>query len=133
MTFSFQSKVASPPNPPVVLRSSDQIQRLSHKIRQVSPRATFYVGESNETIQSFLEIATQPTYRHALLTLLTATPQTPEFQPQMDSSVAVAASIAAIPPILFWARVLRAEQRRRQEVEDKERARQELKKKLFGK
>lgn len=79
------------------------------------------------------------------------------FQARMDPAIAVAAAVAAVPPILFWVRIALNEQRRRRETEEKERARlvrwrpaqesaphrprphprppappQELKKKLFG-
>lgn len=65
-----------------------------------------------------------------LMSVSTAAPGT--FEAQLDPSIAVAASFAALPPILFWIRVALAEQRRQSEVAQKERARLELKRKLFG-
>jgi hypothetical protein len=57
------------------------------------------------------------------LVVLTASEST-SFEPRMDPGIAVAAVAAAIPPILFWSRVVLAEQRRKREAEEKERTRQ---------
>ena len=46
------------------------------------------------------------------------------FEPRLDPSIAVAAIMAAIPPIVFWVRVIQAERRRRLEAEQKERERE---------
>jgi len=54
------------------------------------------------------------------------------FEPHMDPIIATAAAVAAVPPLLFWIRVVIRERRRKQEIENKERARLELKRKLFG-
>jgi hypothetical protein len=54
------------------------------------------------------------------------------FEAKIDPAIAVAAAVAAVPPIVFWVRIALNEQRRRREAEEKETAREELKKKLFG-
>lgn len=46
------------------------------------------------------------------------------FRPVLDPSIAVAAVIASLPPILFWIRIASNEMRRRKEVEMKEQQRQ---------
>lgn len=46
------------------------------------------------------------------------------FEPRLDPRIAVAAVVAATPPILFWIRVARAEQRRKMEAEEKEKQRE---------
>jgi hypothetical protein len=48
---------------------------------------------------------------------------TGNFEAQFSPMTAVAAACAAVPPILFWARIALAEQRRRKEAADKEAAR----------
>jgi hypothetical protein len=62
------------------------------------------------------------------------------FEPQLSPGIAVAAAIAAVPPLLFWGRIAVSEWKRqqglareRQEAEGRERARLELKRKLTGK
>lgn len=61
----------------------------------------------------------------------TATAAT-SFEAKVDPAIAIAAAVAAVPPVLFWVRIALSEQRRRREAEEKESAREELKKKLFG-
>ena len=46
------------------------------------------------------------------------------FEPVFNPAIGAAAIAAAIPPIIFWVRVVAAEQRRQKEAEDKERARE---------
>ena len=46
------------------------------------------------------------------------------FEPRADPAIALAAAVAAVPPIIFWIRIALNEQRRRREAEDKERARE---------
>jgi hypothetical protein len=45
------------------------------------------------------------------------------FEARFEPQTAVAAAFAAVPPILFWARIAIAEQRRQREAEAKEEAR----------
>jgi hypothetical protein len=45
------------------------------------------------------------------------------FEARVDPAIAVAAAVAAVPPILFWVRIVLNEQKRRREAEEKERAR----------
>jgi len=54
------------------------------------------------------------------------------FEAKVDPSIVFAAVFAAVPPVLFWTRIALSELRRRREAEEKESAREELKKKLFG-
>ena len=61
-----------------------------------------------------------------------AVAETVAFSPQMDASIAFAALFAAVPPVLFWIRVVKREKERQQEADDKEKARLDLKAKLFG-
>ena len=63
---------------------------------------------------------------------LDATAATSSFEAKIDPAIAIAAAVAAVPPILFWTRIALSEQRRRREAEEKETAREELNKKLFG-
>jgi hypothetical protein len=46
------------------------------------------------------------------------------FEPQMQPEIALAAALAAVPPILFWFRVIMRERERAQEIEARERARE---------
>lgn len=46
------------------------------------------------------------------------------FQPVLDPSIAIAAVIAALPPVLFWAKIAFNEIKRRKEAEMKEQQRQ---------
>jgi hypothetical protein len=61
-----------------------------------------------------------------------ATTAATTFEPRVDPTIAIAAAVAAAPPILFWIRIALNERRRRKEAEEKEMAREELKRKLFG-
>jgi hypothetical protein len=62
-----------------------------------------------------------------------ATAVTTGFEARIDPNIAVAAAAAAMPPIVYWIQVVLREQGRIKAAEEKETAREELKKKLFGK
>lgn len=58
-------------------------------------------------------------------------PQVAEFAPRMDSSIAFAASLAAVPPIVYWTMVVMRERSRIENKKKKDEEREELKKKIF--
>jgi hypothetical protein len=58
-------------------------------------------------------------------------PQAAEFAPRMDSSIAFAAGLAAVPPIVYWTMVVMRERSRIDNKKKKDEEREELKKKIF--
>lgn len=58
--------------------------------------------------------------------------QEAEFAPRVDSGAIVAAVVASIPPIVYWAQVVLRERNRIERQEKEQREKDELKKKLFG-
>lgn len=58
--------------------------------------------------------------------------QEAEFAPRVDSNVVVAAVVASIPPIVYWAQVVLRERNRIERREKEQMEKDELKKKLFG-
>lgn len=67
--------------------------------------------------------------------LLEAVPPTPplsSFEPQFSPAIAVAAALAAVPPILFWYRVASNAIKFQKDIDDKEAARLKLLDKLTG-
>jgi len=103
--ISLDPHVAIPP------RHLKYSQILQHSRRAFSPKAFPMLIEA--TIDATATAATS-------------------FEAKADPAIAIAAAVAAVPPILFWTRIALSEQRRRREAEEKESAREELKKKLFG-
>ena len=57
--------------------------------------------------------------------------QAAEFAPRMDSSIAFAAGLAAVPPIVYWTMVVMRERSRIDNKKKKDEEREELKKKIF--
>lgn len=76
-----------------------------------------------------------PELAQELAVLLEAVPPTPptgSFEPQLSPAIAVAAALAAVPPILFWYRVASNAIKFQRDIDEKEAARLKLLDKLTG-
>lgn len=84
-----------------------------------------YSSRKSSRMARFRSIPLAPTEAFTTIVADVATTLAPAntFDPVFNPAIGVAAAVAAVPPIIFWVRVVLAEQRRKKEIEDKEKAR----------